>query len=321
MDKTLTDAHVHLFAFPSAQDDNILSPKLARSLLFSFLRSRLGIPSDEADQGRAYVEKLTQEIQESRYVKNAIALGLDGVYTSTGELDRERTSFMITNDYVFKVSREHPELIPGASVNPMRTDALDELERVKELGSPLVKILPNTQGFDPSDERFIPFYKKMEELNLPLLAHSGFEFALPSFDQSLGDPALLRGALDLGVTVIVAHGGSTGIGVYEKYFNTVLKLARDYENVLFDASALTCPSRALMLLKIRSRKEIIDKLIFATDYPMQPFTFPFIFSIPPKELFRISRVKNLFDKNYMIFKALGLKTFNNPPAASVLERG
>ena len=39
----------------------------------------------------------------------------------------------------------------GASVNPTRKDALDELERVAALGAVLNKVLPNAMVFDPAD--------------------------------------------------------------------------------------------------------------------------------------------------------------------------
>ena len=42
-------------------------------------------------------------------------------------------------------------------------------------GAILIKWIPNIMYIDPSDEKFIPFYKRLAELNIPLLTHTGME--------------------------------------------------------------------------------------------------------------------------------------------------
>src|SRR5258706_13353922 len=70
----------------------------------------------------------------------------------------------------------------------------------------MVKWLPNAMGIDPSDEHCDPFYQKMKALDLVLLSHGGEEKAVEAEeDQRLGNPLLLRRALDHGVRGIVAH--------------------------------------------------------------------------------------------------------------------
>jgi len=139
-----------------------------------------------------------------------------GVYDGAGRLDEGRTDFLIFNDHVFAVTRGSARLLPGVSVNPSRRDALDELERCAERGAVLVKVLPNTQAFDPADRRFLPFYAALARLRLPLLSHVGYEFSIIGQDQSVGDPGRLRAALDEGVTVIAAHGCSSGLFFRER---------------------------------------------------------------------------------------------------------
>ena len=66
-------------------------------------------------------------------------------------------------------------------------------------------------GIDPSDPKCDPFYGKMKELDLILLSHGGEEKAVEAEeDQKLGNPLLLRRALDHGVKVIVAHCAGLG---------------------------------------------------------------------------------------------------------------
>jgi hypothetical protein len=303
----IVDIHIHAPPFPDPESGNIVVPTRLKGLFLRYIRFKLGISSDDPNPNKTYVKKLSEEIRGSRYIKMGVVFGLDGVYDSRGNLDPVNTRFMVTNDYVFRAVKGFGGLIPGASINPVREDAIEELERCKELGAVLVKILPNTQGFDPSDKGFIPFYRKLKELGMPLLAHSGYEFSLTVRDQSLGDPALLRTALDQGTTVIIAHGGSTGVFIYEKHFATVRELVKTYPNVFLDTSALTLPTRAGMLFKIKKYPEISERLLFGTDYPIPSFTSPFVLTLPSRELFKIKSVSNYFDRQFLLFQALGMR--------------
>src|SRR5207248_1320227 len=151
-------------------------------------------------------------IQSSQHVGRAVLLVMDGVYDSAGNLDQQATEFLISNDYVLKLAKSYPqEIWAGVSVNPKRRDAIDELHRCAEAGAKLVKWLPNAQQFDPADKRYIPFYRELVRLRIPLLSHVGYEFSLIGTDQSAGDPNKLRVPLDEGVTVIAAHGCSHGL--------------------------------------------------------------------------------------------------------------
>ena len=104
--------------------------------------------------------------------------------------------------------------LPTISVHPYRSDALEELERGAARGATMVKWLPNSMGIDPSDPLCDAYYDKMRELGLILLSHGGEEKAVDAAeDQRLGNPLLLRRALDRGVRVIVAHCAGLGENV------------------------------------------------------------------------------------------------------------
>jgi predicted TIM-barrel fold metal-dependent hydrolase len=96
------------------------------------------------------VERLVRAIDQSSVLDKAVVLGMDGVYDSDGRLNESATEFMISNDYVFATAAAHPNrLLAGVSINPCRRDALDEVARCAERGAFLVKVLPNTQQFNP----------------------------------------------------------------------------------------------------------------------------------------------------------------------------
>lgn len=75
-----------------------------------------------------------------------------------------------------------------------------------------VQWLPNSMNIDPTDERCLPFYHVLKSRGIVLLCHTGEEHSVDAggIDQKLGNPLLLRAALDAGVTVIAAHCASEG---------------------------------------------------------------------------------------------------------------
>jgi uncharacterized protein len=303
----LTDLHVHLAALPTPGNGCRLSRRMLRSPLSRFLAWRQALPLDDAPEAnRRYVANLERELGASTRVGRAVLLGMDGVYDSAGNLDEAHTDFLIANDYVFEVTRASARLLPGVSVNPSRRDALDELERCAAKGAVLVKVLPNTQAFDPADPRFRPFYATLARLRLPLLSHVGYEFSLIGRDQSVGDPGRLRAALDEGVTVIAAHGCSSGLFFREPHFPTMLELMRRYPEFYVDTSALTIPNRVGALLRLRRHPEVFDRLLFGTDYPLPVMAYPCLGVLDAPGYAQARRAMSRFDRQAVILERFGV---------------
>jgi predicted TIM-barrel fold metal-dependent hydrolase len=299
--------HVHLAALPTPTNGCRLSRRMRRSPLSRFLAWTQGLPMDDPETAnRRYVENLERELEASTRVGRAVLLAMDGAYDSAGALDESRTDFLISNDHLFAVASGSERFVPGVSVNPARRDALDELERCAEKGAVLVKVLPNAQVFDPADGRFLPFYSALARLRLPLLSHVGYEFSLIGQDQSVGDPARLRAALDEGVTVIAAHGCSSGLFVREPHFQTMLDLARRYTNFYVDTSALTIPNRVGALFRLRRHPEIFDRLIFGTDYPLPVWAYPCLGLLDVRGYGLARTAMSRFDRQAVILDRLGV---------------
>ncbi len=304
----MIDCHVHLAALRTTDNGCYISPGLLNSPLFRFLRWKHHLPIEDAVRSnQKYVEDLLSELRRSKYVKKAVILGMDGAYDANGVLDEARTEFLVGNDYVLNLARSYSnEFLPGVSINPQRRDAICELERCVASGAVLVKVLPNTQGFDPGNRKYIPFYRKLAQRKIPLLSHVGYEFTLAGLDQSTGDPGKLRLALDEGVTVIAAHGCSSGLFFYERYTSTFLNLVQCYTNFFSDVSALTLPNRVGMLLRLRRYSETHARLLFGTDYPHLVFHWPFRGWGGSGSLYDIAMADNRFDRQYLILKSLGV---------------
>jgi len=302
---TAIDVHVHLAALPEGDNGCHISAKMLRSYLFRFFLWKLGVNLNRPDLANAaYLQRLRAELVRSEKVKRAVVLGMDGVYDDKGRLDLARTDFLVSNRYVLRVTRDHPNhLLPGVSVNPQRRDAIDELEWCVEQGAVLVKVLPNTQSFDPANGRYIPYYRALARLRIPLLSHVGFEFSLMGHDQTAGDPKRLRVALDEGVCVIAAHACSFGLMFPEPYFKIFQQLAREYPNFYADTSALTLPNRVRTLFLLRKHPELHDRLIFGTDYPLPVFSYPAF----GRSFRGGNKAYSPFDRQALILESLGVQ--------------
>lgn len=306
--KSLIDVHVHLAGLPDGQNGCFISKKMLNAPLFRFVAWRLGLSlKDPAQANRTFVERLVRAINQSTVLDKAVVLGMDGVYDSDGRLNESATEFMISNDYVFSTVADHPnQLLAGVSINPGRRDALDEVGRCAERGAFLVKVLPNTQQFNPGEERFRSFFRALAKQKLPFLSHVGFEFSLIGKDQSVGDPARLRLALEEGVTVIAAHGASQGLFFNEPHWKTINEFVRRYPHFYWDASALTLPNRVGMMMRLRRSPELLDRMVFGTDFPLPVFSYPPLLARNPGGFVRALRTNNLFDRQAQVMTDLGM---------------
>jgi predicted TIM-barrel fold metal-dependent hydrolase len=302
----LIDVHCHLAALPTPGNGCRMSRKMLRGPLLRATAWAEGYPLEDPERTNAlYLEKLLGRLSASTRVSRAVLLALDGAYGADGRLDEARTSMLISNDAVFSAcAASGGKLLPGASVNPARRDALEELERCAAKGAVLIKVLPNAQGFDPGQQRYEAFYRALARLRLPLLSHIGAEFSVASEDghQDLGEPGRLERALDAGAAVIAAHGCSSGrlFGSLfsEPHLETALRLAWRHPRFFMDASALTLPNRVAMAVRLARQPALQERLLFGTDYPL-------VVCWPGS---------NYFDRGAAALEALGLRCGADPAA-------
>lgn len=208
-------------------------------------------------------------------------LAMDANHNPDGTVNHGRTEFYIPNDYVVGMAERHPDLfVPVVSIHPARPDALPELERWAAQGVRWVKWLPNAQGIDPADPRWDPFYRRMRELGMILLSHTGEEQAVSAKGaQELGNPLRLRRPLDAGLTVVMAHCASLGRsedldhpGRKVRSFDLFLRLMGEakYRDRLYgDLSAVTQINRPpSQLWELLRRPELKGRLLQGSDYPL-----------------------------------------------------
>jgi len=238
--------------------------------------------TDENRADSQLVDRLVSLVGHIRAHGKHRLLAFDKNYRRDGTVNLEKTEFYVPNEYVFELSERHPEMfVPNISVNAYRSDAKGELEKWAQRGARVVKWLPNAMGIDPSDPQCDQFYEKMKELDLILLSHGGEEKAVEAEeDQKLGNPLLLRRALDHGVKVIVAHcaGLGTNADLDSKHrkqvdnFDLFLRLMDEkrYEGLVFgEISATTQFNRVGKPLRtILARDDLHERLVNGSDYPL-----------------------------------------------------
>jgi predicted TIM-barrel fold metal-dependent hydrolase len=281
----LLDYHVHLAGLGEDGSGCCVNPEMltwahpSERIKFLAYRSAARI-SDEAHAESEFVARLTDLARHHR--GRFVVLAFDRHYGPDGREVPEKTEFHVPDDYAMKVAAEHPDLFVAAcSVHPYRADAIAELDRCAARGVRIVKWLPNAMGIDPSDPRCAPFYDRMRELDMVLLSHGGEEKAVRAEeDQRLGNPLLLRQALEHGVKVIVAH--CAGLGDDEDLddpgrprvpaWRLFLRMMDDprWKGLLFgDISAATQSNRTPEpLATLLRREDLHARLVNGSDYPL-----------------------------------------------------
>jgi predicted TIM-barrel fold metal-dependent hydrolase len=85
------------------------------------------------------------------------------------------------NNYIAESVKKHPKRFIGfGRVDPRRDDATKELVRMKnDLGLKGLKLHPMVECFRPDHPFFNKFFQKTNELDLPILFHTGDGFSSP----------------------------------------------------------------------------------------------------------------------------------------------
>ena len=281
------DCHVHMLPF-GGRFGGMVSARGYRAIGARLLRRRLGLATAASpeERERRYVDDLAALVRGSE-LDRAVLLALDAVHDAGGGIRLDRTALHAPNDCVARTCALHPDVfLFGASVHPHRRDALDELDRVAALGAALVKLLPNSQGFDPADRALYPYFRKLADLELPLLVHCGYEHTLPAIDQAWGDPKRLEPALGAGVTVVVAHAGSAGRFHPRETFGDFLRLLERHPRCFGDTSALANWWRSKYLFALLEPEALerkygvriedpLSRFVHGSDYPVPVTAFAF----------------------------------------------
>jgi predicted TIM-barrel fold metal-dependent hydrolase len=227
----------------------------------------------------------------------AVVLAQDAVYREDGSRNDADTHFYVSNDHVFGLAKECPQVLPGCSINPIRSDALRELERCHEAGARLVKLHTAIQGVDPSRAEFDPFYKLASELGMVLMFHTGWEHSCKVVSQQFTDPLKLERPLDHGGPVIAAHCGTCAWYDAEQYYSNFVQMMDRYDNLFGDTAIMASMNRWFSLLRMSREEDWLKRrILHGSDYPFPTARLPFLLrtGLFPRER------KNPFDLDLLV---------------------
>ncbi|MDB6066937.1 MAG: Amidohydrolase 2 [Pedosphaera sp.] len=301
------DMHVHIVGNGTGGTGCRLRVTGWHRPLAALMLRHLGLPLNtlSGDLDRLYVGKLLQYVRESS-LGAIVILAQDEVRDAQGRVMEGVGSFYVPNDYVLELARKHPEFLPAVSIHPARPDALEELDRCLAAGAVMMKCLPNCQNIDCNDRRFIPFWERMAEAKMPLLAHTGGEHTVPVVRAEFASPRILELPLKCGVTVIAAHCG-TKSGLFDpEYFHLFAAMTRDYPNLYGDTSAFNVPMRGRHIPKCL-QEPLVDRMVHGSDVPV-PVHGHWAWlhgDLPWKDFRKWERHPNVLERDYQMKLAMG----------------
>ena len=161
------------------------------------------------------------------------------------------------NNFAIEANRD-PAIVAFGSIHPDAPDALEELERLAEAGIRGIKLHPEYQQFYINDPKMKPIYRKISQLGLITLFHTGRDYGMaPPYH---GMPEHLVQALGwFDAPVVAAHWGGVDCG------EQVLELLCG-KNLWFDLSFGYSALAKCIAQEIIDR-HTPDRLLFGSDMP------------------------------------------------------
>ena len=298
------DIHMHLLSSEVKLDRlyDKLAVRLFAKKLGADAKALLNSPYE------AYCDTVIERIRESEHMEKAVIFGVDARVDESGKELHRDTTVCASNEDLLKLYRRAPDVIvPFISVNPLRPDALDLVQKYADLGFKGVKFLQNYWNVDTREKRFKPFFRKLHELKLPLIVHIGSESSVESH-KACECIEMLDGPLDEGVTTIAAHMAleyspksilkdlSKNPADFNSGYHRLLEMLKSRDNLYADVSAILTPVRAKALPHLSRQKEIHEKLLFGTDFPVPFTTVLNSHDLSFRKRLELNRVKNPFDR-------------------------
>mgnify|MGYP003289644417 FL=1 len=170
------------------------------------------------------------------------------------------TQFESVNTFAAKVNEQYTgRLLSFGGIHPDSEDYKSELNRIKELGLPGIKLHPDYQGVMIDDVRYMNIIEYADALGMIIMVHAGIDIGLPEPVHCPPDKA--RKVLDTlkPKKLVLAH-----MGGWKQWDEVYEYLAG--EQVYLDTAFCFDYMEQDMFLKL-CEKHGTDKILFATDSP------------------------------------------------------
>jgi len=210
---------------------------------------------------------------------------------SSATLKPDKEHAEVGNNFLINTAKNDSRFIPLASFHPEMgfDDAVNELERCKQLGAKGIKLHSDFQRFFIDAPNAMEIYKEAARLNMPILFHVGdknTDFSTPKRVCNIIEklPEL---------TIIAAH--MCGYSVWE-----------EAEEYLIGSPVYTDTSEALLGMDERGlyrliEKHGVEKVMFGSDYPLWNTDFAFE---------QIERIGLSEEEKSLIYSGTAKKVFN-----------
>lgn len=297
---------------------HLLSPELSFNRIYDkialkLFAKKLGTSEEELLNGKfnGFLTSLERNIRSSQYIEKIVLLPVDGKYNNKGVfLEKDNTVCSSTEDILNTYEKNKDIFVPFLSINPNREDALDKLDEYIEKGCKGVKFLQNYWDIDINDSKYIPYFEKVKSYDLPIIVHTGSEYAVSS-NSMYEKVEVINQAVEIGCKVVIAHMGVSMFmeknhlkfhnnfsynKMCEDYYKTINYLEKN-DNVYTDLSAIISIFRSKIIKDLaENQKHLHNKLLFATDFPV-PFSILFSHhNLSLSKRLELEKIQNPFDR-------------------------
>lgn len=170
------------------------------------------------------------------------------------------SQFESVNTFAAKVNESYKgRLISFGGIHPDSEDYIAELNRIKELGLPGIKLHPDYQRVMIDDKRYMDIIRYADELGLIILVHAGIDIGLPKPVHCPPDKVKKVIEEIKPKKLVLAHMG--GWKQWEEVYDLLAG-----EDVYFDTSFTLEYIEVELFLKIL-KKHGANRVLFATDSP------------------------------------------------------
>ncbi len=298
------DIHSHLLS------SEVSFNRFYDKIVLRFFAKKMGFNAKAllANPYETYTNTLMNMVRDSEHLSKTVLFGVDARVDSKGKVLHKDLTVCATNEDLLKLYEKNSDvLVPFFSINPMRPDALDLIDKYSELGFKGAKFLQNYWGVNTKDERYRAYFEKLKAKDIPLIVHIGSESSVHSFKEC-ESINMLDFPLEVGVTVIAAHMALSyepmkifkALSSNPKNFNDdyfkLLEMLQRHDNLYADISALLTPVRAKVLRHLSQQDDVHEKLLFGTDYPVPFSTVLNTYDLPYKRRFELSSIENPLDR-------------------------
>jgi hypothetical protein len=212
---------------------------------------------------QASPESLIKDMNEAG-IDKSILIAVD--YGLAPGLSKPKVSIMEYNRWVADAADQYPDrLVAFVGVDPRRKNAVEILEKaIQEWGMKGLKLYPPC-GFYPNDPIVTPLWEKANELEIPVMVHSGPTF--PQLKIKYSEPIYLEDVLIKypNLNIIIAHSGGA------LWAEEVIGLRQFRNNVYADISgwqgmAYVDKEYAMQRL-VHVYSNLRSKCLFGSDWP------------------------------------------------------